>query len=108
MSISSGQMAVAREMAITSRLLQSGARCIDKIKDGLEITRRSAQRMAGHHDARAAMSLAVMLKSELNLDALRKMPLGEKTDSLGRPLHLFLGHINRIGKANGHSPALCP
>jgi len=98
-------MPLTSEIAITRRLLQLRARGIDKIKNCLKATLRLAQRMAGHHHPRAAMPLALMLERKLNFHSFRKVPLRQKADPLGRPLHLLISHINGVRKADGDSLA---
>lgn len=95
-------MSIARKIALTCRLLELGARWIDKIKDSLKTTFWLAKGQASHHNTRAAMSLPLMLESELNFDALRKAPFRHEADALGRPLDLLVGQIERIGKIDSN------
>ena len=98
-------LTITSEIAVTGRFLKLGARGIDKIENRLVATLRFAQRMAAHHNSRAAMPLALMFKGEFDLGSVREMPLGEKTDSLGGPLNLLVCKVDGIGKTNRNSLA---
>jgi hypothetical protein len=102
-------MALRRESAIAGRFLRFAARRFNKIKHRLEMIRRTLQGPAGDHDARAAMTLALMIEGELNFRADGERPLGEKANTLRRPPDLLPDEIDRVGETYRYAPSrVCP
>ena len=94
LSFALGMIMVMRQTALAGGLLKLGAGSLDEKEDGFEMAEWAAQRMTGNDYSHTAMPFALMIKSELDLGANLKRPLGEQADSFGRPLDLFLNEID--------------
>ena len=87
-------VAIVRESAFASCLLQFGTWRLDKIKCRLKMLWRMAHRMTFDDHSRAAISLALVIKGKFNFGAYSKWPLRQKGNALGRPVNLILNQID--------------
>ena len=85
---------LAGKPAIAGGLLQLGTRRLDEKENGLEKSGRFAERMTRHDDSYTAMPFPVVIEGELNFRAHPERPLGQETDSFGRPVNLILNQID--------------
>jgi hypothetical protein len=81
------------ELAIARGLLRVGARGLDEIEDRLVATLRFRKRSARDHHTQTAMAISLMIERKLDFSSNVERPLGEKADSFGGPLHLFLNEL---------------
>ena len=87
-------MLIAGKLARAGGFLEGGTGGLNEKEADLIKSGRTAEWATSHDDSRAAMPFTPMIEGELDFRANPERPFRQETDSLGRPVDLFLNQID--------------